>query len=123
MLAAITFSVDYSLDDESFEDFVELAAPVSGGWAEELEVQCSEENEDDLVVRVVTNDDEELCITKEHFENTLFDVLVGKFDGELKASIIDSFKRAALDGDTTMLDATDGDALLQLAAFGEIVYG
>ncbi|MFZ9252940.1 MAG: hypothetical protein ACO23T_11665 [Hylemonella sp.] len=121
MLAAITFSIDYSLDDESFEDFIELAAPISSDWAEELEVQYREE--DGLVVRLVTNDDEELFITKEHFENTLFDVLVGKFDGELKTSIIDSFKRAALDGDTTMLDATDGDALLQLAAFGEIVYG
>lgn len=123
MLAAITFSIDYSLDDESFEEFIELAAPISSDWAEELEVQCSEENEDNLVVRLVVEDDEELCVTKEHFENILFDVLVGKFDGELKTSIINSFKRAALDGDTTMLDATDGDALLQLAAFGEIVYG
>ena len=121
MLAAITFSIDYSLDDESFEDFIELAAPISSDWAEELEIECNDE--DDLVVRLVVEDDEELCITKEHFENTLFDVLVGKFDGELKTSIINSFKRAALDGDTTMLDATDGDALLQLAAFGEIVYG
>jgi hypothetical protein len=110
-----TISVDIELDQEDFEDLCDTAGYVIGHWVQAGEITGS-------TYRIQEQEsDEWIEITKDDMVQTIVDIIHGKHDVSkaIKDNIIHAFTQSDL-GD---LDGYDIDAIIQIAALKEIVYG
>jgi len=98
---------------EAFEDLCDLAGHGIGYWVERghVEPDCYTlvEREDGVVIR----------LTKERVEKVLTDIRGGKHRDELG----EGQWEALSSWDVAEMDVDDADVLIQLSAFGEVVYG
>ena len=99
------------LTREGFEELCELAGYGIGYWADNAQV------EPDCYTVVEQEDGERFEIPRVRVEQVLSQLAAGQHD--VRADI----RAAAVSGDLAEWDVEVADVLIQLAAFGEVVYG
>jgi hypothetical protein len=113
MLALLPIEIE--LDQDDFESLCDTAGYVIGHWAQEGELTGS-------TYRIQEQEsDEWIEVTKDGMVQTIVDIIHNNHDvsNQIRDNIIHAFTQSDL-GD---LDGYDIDAIIQIAAFKEVVYG
>ena len=110
--------MDVSLMCVDFEDII-CASEGALFWPASF--QLVQPDDADPSFEILTEDGEEKTITKNKMEETIIQVIEGSVG--INSAIANDIKKAIIEDDMGYIDATASDALIQLAAFGEIVYG
>lgn len=113
-------TLDHVITEDQFLDLVDTAGYAIGYWADRAEVHWGAT---DKKYSVWEDDDDNTRhdITPAMVEQAMVDIHTGKID--VRRDIVKSITDAILAGDCDDIDGEAADVIIQVAAFGEIVYG
>lgn len=120
-MTKVTLTIDLKLDDEFFENLLDTAGYSIGYWAESASVELRDEDGDEVFYRVSEQDGEEFLITKGDMEETIRDIVSGKFT-DASQLLKNDLVLLCLGDDDIDIDATAADQLIQFACFKELRY-
>lgn len=114
------FTLDHIITEDQFLDLVDTAGYAIGYWADRAEVHWGAA---DKKYSVWEDDDDNTRhdITPDMIEQAMVDIYTGKIP--VSKGILDSVTSAIMEEEYGEVDGDAADVIIQIAAFGEIVYG
>lgn len=114
------FTLDHIITEDQFLDLVDTAGYAIGYWADRAEVHWGTADKK----YSVWEDDEDNTrhdITPGMVERAMVDIYTGKI--AVGKGILDSVTSAIMEEEYGEVDGDAADVIIQVAAFGEIIYG
>lgn len=116
-------AIDFELTWADFADVVDTACHCIGYWADEVEfAEPYDAEEPEALLSISCEEGVEIYeITKDDVEKAMGKIMENKV--EISASIRSDVTSAIKEDDYGYIDSYAADAIIQIACFGEIVYG
>ncbi len=115
------FTMDHIITKEQFLDLVDTAGYSIGYWADRAEVHWGSAADAKYSVWEDDDDNTRHDITPGMVERAMVDIYTGKVP--VGRGILDSVTSAIMQEEYGDVDGDAADVIIQVAAFGEVVYG
>ena len=117
-----TLQIDYDLTATDFSDIIDTAMMACSYWLADAEFYEPHDDGDPEAKLTVKSEDGEIAeVNQAKIEEAINKVLSGKLD--VSPSICNDIRSAIVEDDYGYIDSYAADVLLQVACFGEVVYG
>lgn len=117
-----TITIDLELTADDFADIVDAACMAIGYWARNTEfIEPYNENDPPSTLTVVCDEGRIHLLTAPLIEEAMSKIVENKI--EVSNSTRNDVTRSIKENDMSYIDANAADAIIQVACFGEIVYG
>lgn len=120
--ATVTLNFTIKLDDDQLDTILDSASHGISYWAEEADIVSEEDESPYLQIRAVGEEDIDYA-SKEGLENAIVKVLEKSatpgFGGDARNDLIACLHNDCIDE----IDSDTANQLVQIACYGEVIYG
>lgn len=120
--ATVTLNFTIELDDDQLEAILDSASQGINYWAEEADIVSEEDESPYLQIRAAGEEDIDYA-SKENLETAIVKVLERSatpgFGGDARNDLINCLQNDCIDA----IDPDTANQLVQIACYGEVVYG
>lgn len=117
-----TITIDFELTPDDFADIIDAAASTLGYWTKHVDfLEPYDANDPPSTLTIVDQEGDKHKITTVEIEKAMTAISNGDID--ISLSIRQYIILAIKENDMGHIDSAAADAIIQVACFGEIVYG